>query len=124
MLSWTDRSTWCEEAWTCEWKFEPHAFTDAIHCVGFDRFVEVDGGTLHEIRGTLEIDLAAIRGVPRILHRKLHAALEDYIAKKLTPSLTDVDRALERHLHAVSAAPTPGFTPTSVPSTPSSGPLP
>lgn len=57
MLSWTDRATWNEDDWTCRWTIETHAFTEAVHCTGINRFIE-DGpnATLLEIRGTLTID--------------------------------------------------------------------
>src|SRR5512135_742878 len=42
MLTWTDRATWNEGTFTCDWNIETHAFTEAVTCQGTNRFLEGD----------------------------------------------------------------------------------
>ncbi len=98
MLTWTDTAVWRSEDWTCDWHFVTHAFTDAVRCSGSHRFVPVEGGTRLETRGELDIDVSAIRGVPRLFHKTASRAAEEFLVKKITPSLTEVSAALSKYL--------------------------
>ena len=98
MLSWTDHATWDEEAWTCDWKIETRSFTEAVDCHGQNRFVEIDGGTRLEIRGTLEIDARKIKGVPKLLSKSVSKTVEDFLVKKIRPNLISVSDGLRRYL--------------------------
>lgn len=98
MLSWSDYATWNQDEWSCAWRIETHAFTEAVRCAGQNRFVEVDGGTRLEIRGELTIDGAKLKGVPRLLSKKVAAAVEDLLVKKITPNLISVSDGLRQYL--------------------------
>ena len=97
-LSWTDRATWREDAWECDWQTETHAFTDAVKSAGVNRFLEVPGGTRLEIRGDLTIDAAKIKGVPRLLAGKVGSTVEEFLVKTISRNLTDVSKGVERWL--------------------------
>lgn len=98
MLSWTDYATWNEGDWTCDWRTETHAFTEAVSCKGQNRFVETDGGTRIEIRGNLVIDAKKIKGVPGFLAGKAGAAIESFLAAKIKPNLVEVTEGLRKYL--------------------------
>src|SRR3990167_3550650 len=98
MLSWTDYATWKEDAWTCDWRTETHAFTEAVDCKGQNRFVEVEGGTRIEIRGDLKIDAKKIKGVPGFLAGKVASAVESSLAAKIQPNLVEVTEGLRKSL--------------------------
>jgi hypothetical protein len=98
MLSWTDRAEWDETTWMCHWAIETHAFTEAVRCQGFDRFVEVAGGTRIEIRGSLAIDAGKVRGVPRLLAARLGHAVEEFLVSRIRPNLVEVTDGLRRYL--------------------------
>ncbi len=98
MLSWTDRATWNEATWTCEWNIETHAFTEAVTCRGTNRFFEEAGGTKLEIRGTLAIDAKKIRGVPGLLAGKVGKAVEEVLVNKIQPNLVETARGLGKYL--------------------------
>ncbi len=100
MLSWTDYATWDEASWTCAWRIETHAFTEAVTCEGRNRFVEVEGGTRIEIRGALSIDASKISGVPRFLAGKVGSTVEAFLAQKIRPNLIEVTAGLRRFLEA------------------------
>lgn len=98
MISWTDRATWREDAWECDWSTEPHVFAEAFEARGTNRYVEVPGGTRLEIRGDLAIDAAKIKGVPRLLAGTIGRAVEEFLAKTISKNLSDVSAGVERWL--------------------------
>lgn len=98
MLSWTDYATWKEDAWTCDWRTETHAFTEAVDCKGQNRFLEVEGGTRIEIRGELKIDAKKIKGVPGFLAGKVASTVESFLAAKIQPNLVEVTEGLRKYL--------------------------
>ncbi len=98
MLSWTDYARWDEAAWTCAWRIETHAFSEAVKCEGTNTFVERGGETLFEIRGSLRIDASKIRGVPRLLVSTVNRAVEELLGSRIRPNLLDVSAGLTRYL--------------------------
>ena len=102
MLSWTDHATWNEDDFTCAWRMETHAFTEAVRCEGTNRFLEDGAGaTRLEIRGVLSIDGKAIRGVPGFLAGKVAHTIEDFLAKRIEPNLAEMGAGLARYLESV-----------------------
>jgi hypothetical protein len=83
----------------CEWRTETHAFTEAVQCMGTNRFVEegVDR-TLLEIRGTLAIDAKKIRGVPSFLAGKIGRGVEEFLVSKIQANLVETAKGLEKYL--------------------------
>ncbi len=100
MLSWLDYATWDEDAFTCEWRIEPQAFTEAITCVGKNRFLEEDGKTLLEIRGEISIDPKKLKGVPGFLGNKVAKAVEELLVSKIKPNLVSTADGLTKYLQA------------------------
>ena len=98
MLSWSDHASWDQDEWTCDWRIETHAFTEAVRCSGKNRFVEAEGGTRLEIRGELSIDGSKLKGVPGLLSKRVAAAVEDLLVKKITPNLVSVSDGLSQYL--------------------------
>ena len=98
MLSWTDYAEWNSDSFTCKWRIETHSFKDAIDCHGENRFVDVDGKTRLEIRGTLTIDAKKVKGVPKLLSKSVSKTVEDFLLKKITPNLIEVSDGLRRYL--------------------------
>jgi hypothetical protein len=100
MLSWTDHAVWNETDFTCEWRIETHAFTEAVTCGGKNRFVEDGEGTKLEIRGTLTIDAKKIKGVPSLLAGKVGKGVEEFLANKIKPNLVEVSAGVRKYLEA------------------------
>ncbi len=101
MLSWLDRATWNEAEFTCDWRIEPQAFTEAITCVGKNRFFE-DGETRTrlEIRGELTIDGKKLKGVPGFLSGKVAKAVEELLISKIKPNLVSTADGLTKYLES------------------------
>jgi hypothetical protein len=100
MLSWLDYATWDETEFTCAWKIEPQAMTEAITCLGKNRFLEEDGKTKLEIRGELSVDAKKVKGVPGFLSGKVSRAVEDLLVSKIKPNLVSTAEGLTKYLEA------------------------
>ena len=98
MLSWLDHATWDEGEWTCAWRIEPGAFTEAITCEGKNRFLEEGDKTHLEIRGELSVDAKKIKGVPGFLSGKVSRAVEDLLVSKIKPNLVSTADGLSKYL--------------------------
>ena len=104
MLSWTDYATWDTDKMRCDWRIETHAFTEAVHCSGFNVFLEDGPGkTLLEIRGKLEIDAKKIRGVPGFVAGRVGKTIEDFLGNKIQPNLVETIKGLEKYLESKKA---------------------
>ncbi len=103
MLSWDDVAEWRASNWVCEWRISTHSFTDAIHCRGTNRFIELDGGTRVEIRGDLTIDATKIKGVPRLMQGTVKKTVEEFLVRKIAPNLAVVGDGLSKYLGRHSA---------------------
>ena len=99
MLRWTDRAVWDEGDWSCEWSQETAFFTDRVSCSGASRYVEVYPDTTRiEIRGTFELRLRGVPGLPSLLARRATPAVERFIVGLITPNLEKTAVAVERFL--------------------------
>ena len=98
MLSWSDYATWNADDFTCSWRIETHAMSEAIQCRGINTFKEEAGGTLLEIRGTLEIDAKKIRGIPGLLAGKAGKMIEEFMGARIQPNLVAVSKGLGQYL--------------------------
>jgi hypothetical protein len=100
MLSWTDFATWNDAEFATDWRIETHAFKDAVHCAGQNRFL-VDGhGTLIQNRGELIIDSRQIHGVPFMLAGMVGGMVEDYLSKKIGPNLQQTGEGVQHYLES------------------------
>lgn len=98
MLSWSDHASWNADDFSCAWRIETHAFTEAVTCQGKNRFIEEGGKTRLEIRGELSIDGQKLKGVPRLLSKRVASTVEDILVKKITPNLLSVSDGLRLYL--------------------------
>ena len=98
MLSWTDFATWNESEFDTDWRIETHAFTEAVHCTGKNRFL-VDGeGTLIQSRGELIIATAQVHGVPSMLAGMVGGMVENYLSQKIAPNLQQTGEGVQHYL--------------------------
>jgi hypothetical protein len=99
MLSWTDYATWNADQHTCDWRIVTHAMTEALKCVGQNRFVEESPGvTRLEIRGKFDVDASKIRGVPRLLAGPIGRTVEEFMVSKIQSNLVETAKSLTRYL--------------------------
>lgn len=90
ILSWTDIATWNHTEFTTKWRIKTDAFTEAVRCVGINRFFEVDNGTLVECRGELKIDSREINGIPSFLSDTIKQAIENLLSKNIEPNFLQI----------------------------------
>ena len=98
MLSWTEYNTWKESEFILEWHIETHAFTEAVHCAGVNRFLEDNGATVIESRGKLSIDPKEIKGVPQFLSGQIASVVEDFLGSKIQPNLLQMSEGVKNYL--------------------------
>ena len=100
MLQWDDYAEWITADWSCKWSLKLRVFTESVTCGGLNTFTETSNGkTRMLISGDLDIDLANMRGVPRLLAPSLKPQIEKFIVSLITPNLEKVNVALERYLN-------------------------
>ena len=98
MLQWTDRATWSDDRFLCEWDMEVGFLSEAIKCSGRTEYIEKDGGTEVYISGDLAVDASKIPGVPRLVAGKVSGVVEKFVVKMITPNMKEVNRGLEKYL--------------------------
>ncbi|GAB4150436.1 MAG: hypothetical protein Fur0046_29410 [Cyanobacteria bacterium J069] len=98
MLSWTERAVWDGSQFMTEWQIETHAFTEAVHCVGTNRFFEDRGSTLIQSRGELAIDPRKLKDVPPFLAGMVSGIVEDFLGKKIGPNLVQMSSGVTTYL--------------------------
>jgi hypothetical protein len=98
MLSWTEYNTWNEADFTLEWHIQTHAFTEAVHCAGKNRFIEDGNTTRIESRGNLSIDPKEIKGFPPFLLGGVARIVEDFLGSKIGPNLLQMSEGVSHYL--------------------------
>jgi hypothetical protein len=102
VLTFTDYARWDESRWSCHWRMEPHAFTEAVHAEGDNVFTTTDRGCRLTIEGELTIDGKKLP-IPRFLAGSVGAAVERFLVAAVKPNLTETARGVERFLAAEAA---------------------
>ncbi len=108
MLRWTDYATWHADDFTCDWRTETHAFTEAFTSGGTNRYVATADGARLEIRGTLRCDSSKIPGVPRFMQAKVNRTVEALLARQIAGNLQQVAKGVTRWLKERGAEPSAG----------------
>jgi len=99
MLRWDDYAQWRDADHQVRWRLATRVFTEQVRCAGTNSFEEVeDGSTKVVLEGDLQIDLAKIPGVPRLLAGGLKPKVEQFIVSLITPNLEKVNESLQRFL--------------------------
>ena len=97
MLSWTEHDTWNDAEFELEWRIETHAFTEAVFCVGNNRFIADGDSTVIESRGELKIDPTRINGVPSFVASGIAHVVEDFLRKKIEPNLRQMGEGVQHY---------------------------
>ncbi len=98
MLRWEDRAQWNDEGNYVDWTLVIPAFAKQVRCSGRNTLSAEGEGTIVHLTGQLTIDLKEVRGVPRLLHRKVAPMVEEFIIKLVTPNLERTNAMLERYI--------------------------
>jgi hypothetical protein len=101
MLGWTEYDTWNLPELTLDWRIKTHAFTEAVHCAGINRFLEQEGTTLIESRGELAINTSKIEGVPSFLANQVASIVTEFLGKKIELNLQQMSEGVCQYLKQV-----------------------
>ena len=99
-LCWDDFADWYASDKHCNWRLKTRVFTDAVNASGENRLAAEGAGTRVTLKGTLDINLRDIPGVPRILAGTLKPQLESFILAMIKPNLEQTNQAIGRYLDA------------------------
>ncbi len=97
-ISWRDHAAWDATNLRASWTIESETFSEAVHCHGEHRFVDVGGCTRVEVRGEIRIDLSRLRLVPDMVASPIAKAIERFAVAQFTPSASAVCDALQDYL--------------------------
>jgi hypothetical protein len=98
MATYLDHARWRDADRAVDWRFEIGVVAEAVNCQGCNFFrAGAPGSTEVALTGRLTIDLARVRGVPRLLHG-LAPTVEKFILNLVRPNLVAVCRAVGRLL--------------------------
>ncbi len=99
MMCWDDHADWSDAESLVRWQLHIRAFSEAVTCEGTNSFhATEDGATRVLLEGALHIDLAKVRGVPRLMAGRLGPKVERFIVSLITPNLEKVNEALGAYL--------------------------
>lgn len=98
LLTWTDYASWVPAEWACYWRMETHAFRGLLRTEGSNRYFDQGATTRMEIRGVLEIDVAKLTMVPRLLAPSVARSIEAYIIGHVRPNQLNVAASVGEYL--------------------------
>lgn len=98
MLAWTEYATWDTAHFTSDWEIQTHAYTEAVRCLGQNRFLADGNDTIVESRGDLSIDSGKIAGVPHFVASMISGIVEDLLRKKIGPNLLQMSDGVRLYL--------------------------
>lgn len=98
MVSWHDHASWDAQTRRCTWRITSDIFPEAVRCEGENVFVDTGGRTRVEVRGDIRIDLSKVRLVPELVAGSIASAVEGFLVRQITPTLTSVSDALADYL--------------------------
>jgi hypothetical protein len=98
-VAWDDHAGWNDVGHYVDWEIRPRAFTDAVLCSGRNSFYEDGDGTRVVLTGELNLDLTKVRGLRRMVGKRVLAAkLEAFVVKMITPNLKAVNASIEQFI--------------------------
>lgn len=98
-LTWLDTAVWDDKERTCQWEITPMFFQGNVACKGINYYREEgENKTLLQVNGDLTIQAKGIRGVPRLLEKKVSAQIEKFVVRLLTPNLDSLAQGVTQYL--------------------------
>lgn len=101
-LLWDDYATWYAADQRCEWRIETRVFQAAFSCSGSTRLIAEGDATKVLLEGELKVDIAKVKGVPRLLARTIGPQVEKFIVALIKPNLEQTNTAIAAFLSAQS----------------------
>jgi hypothetical protein len=101
LLRWDEQGTWDTETWSVDWEIVVPAFREAVRGFGTNRFEATDAGSTRlVVDGRLDVDVARVRGVPKLVARSARPKVERFIVDQVKPNVVATAAAVDRYLAA------------------------
>ena len=99
MLRWDDYAQWHDADHSGSFDVKLRFFTDHVTWRGWNRFLApTPSTTVVRVEGTIDVDVARIPGVPRMLVGTLKPRIERYVATVMGQNLHQMNASIERYL--------------------------
>lgn len=99
MLMWNDHADWDASSYTCHWRIETLAFTEAVICSGRTVYTEQGDATELQISASLELHLDKAK-IPRLLAGSIKPVVERVVIANLKPNLLATGQGIEKYLQS------------------------
>jgi hypothetical protein len=96
MLAWNDYAQWSPRNFQCNWRMEPHFYTDRIKCYGVTRYEPAMAGRGTRITFVTNIELFVrdLPGVPALLEDTLSKAIEFFVSALVPQNFRKIAQAV------------------------------
>jgi hypothetical protein len=96
MLAWNDYAQWSPRNFQCNWRMEPHSYTDRIKCYGVTRYEPAMAGRGTRITFVTNIELFVhdLPGVPALLEDTLSKAIEFFVSALVPQNFRKIAQAV------------------------------
>jgi len=96
MLAWNDYAEWSPRNFQCNWRMEPHFYTDRIKCSGVTRYEPAMAGRGTRITFVTNIGLSVrgLTGVPAVLEDTVSNAIEFFVSALVPKNFRKIAQAV------------------------------
>jgi hypothetical protein len=96
MLAWDDHAEWSRGNFQCNWRMEPHFYTDRIKCSGVTRYEPAMAGRGTRITFVTNIELSVrdLPGVPAVLEDTVSKAIEFFVSVLVPQNFRKIAQAV------------------------------
>ena len=100
MLRWSETILTDSQQKRIDWEVITDYFTENIHCKGVTTYHELPEGTQVDLRGSFELAIEHVPGIPQFLVKKVVQLLEPFIGKLIAPNMMEFYDAAKHRLEA------------------------
>jgi hypothetical protein len=96
MLAWNDYAEWPPRNFQCNWRMEPHFYTDRIKCCGVTRYepAMAGRGTRITFHTNIELSVRDLPGVPAVLEDAVSKAIEFFVCALVPQNFRKIAQAV------------------------------
>lgn len=103
LLAWTEYAVWNTARCVLDWRIETHAFRQAVQCGGQNTFFAQGNSTMIQHRGKLQINAAALHGIPWPLGENIARMAEAFLGQHITVNIRQMSSGVETYLQKLTS---------------------
>ena len=98
MLRWSETILTDSQQKRIDWEVITDYFTDHIHCKGVTTYVVLPEGSQIDLKGSFELAIDHVPGIPQFIVKKVVQILEPFIGKLIAPNMMEFYDAAKKRL--------------------------